>query len=188
MVHLLPHIVKKLEKAALRHEVQKFDSGAVMVDFWINEMLYVIQIESKIIGLSKVDETTTPFDIIPEHSFDNERLFMMGFDSILSEKKSTSKNIEIEAGNFKTLSGFFLEAERVLTYNLGWETGRNLNAFNDLLRGGFGVHDYEEPIHLVWKNAAKSKRDLNTLIDGEPIYDALVNIIKSHAHIRFTEA
>lgn len=68
--------------------------------------------------------------------------------------------IIIEGNNFSDLDGFFNEIDRVLTKNLDWQTGHNFNAFNDLLRGGFGVHDYEEPITLIWKNAGKSKNDL----------------------------
>jgi len=61
-----------------------------------------------------------------------------------------------------------------------WESGRNItekkfelyknnemkefildgNNFNDLLRGGFGVHGYEEPITIKWINYEKSKKNL----------------------------
>ncbi|RHR32402.1 hypothetical protein DWX43_02705 [Clostridium sp. AF19-22AC] len=37
---------------------------------------------------------------------------------------------------------------------------RNLDAFNDILRGGFGRHDYGEPILIVWKHFERSKRTL----------------------------
>jgi RNAse (barnase) inhibitor barstar len=46
----------------------------------------------------------------------------------------------------------------VCTRGLTWKTGHNLNAFNDLLRGGFGVYDYEEPFNLVWINFERSKQ------------------------------
>ena len=38
--------------------------------------------------------------------------------------------------------------------------GRNLDAFDDILSGGFGVHDYEEPVQLTWLNSNKSRHDL----------------------------
>ena len=40
------------------------------------------------------------------------------------------------------------------------KTGHNLAAFNDLLRGGFHVHEYNEPITIRWTKYSKSKKDL----------------------------
>ena len=37
---------------------------------------------------------------------------------------------------------------------------KSFNAFNDLLRGGFGVHEFNEPITIKWINYNKSKKDL----------------------------
>ena len=48
-----------------------------------------------------------------------------------------------------------------MTKNLNFKTGHNLDAFNDILRGGFGVFD-EGPILLKWKNYEKSKEDLGS--------------------------
>jgi len=69
----------------------------------------------------------------------------------------------------------------VLTKDLDWKTGHNLNAFNDLLRGGFGVYEYEEPIKLVWTNFSNSKKTL-----GQELIDRLVEVITDHDHIEFT--
>ena len=52
------------------------------------------------------------------------------------------------------------EIDKLLTRNLNWKTGHNLNAFNDLLRGGFGVHEYGESLRITWVNDSKSKIDL----------------------------
>lgn len=65
----------------------------------------------------------------------------------------------IDGNNFSDLEGFYCEMDKLLTNGLTWKTGHNLNAFNDLLRGGFGVHDYNEPILLIWKNFKKSSSD-----------------------------
>lgn len=70
------------------------------------------------------------------------------------------REIVIDGNNFDDLEGFFCEIDRVLTMDLTWKTGHNLDAFNDLLRGGFGVHEYGEPILLKWKNYGKSKFSL----------------------------
>ncbi|MDR3288008.1 MAG: barstar family protein [Peptococcaceae bacterium] len=69
------------------------------------------------------------------------------------------KTIIIDGNAFYDLDGFYDEIERKFTQGLNWHIGRNLNAFNDILRGGFGVHEYSEPIRVVWTNAAKSRTD-----------------------------
>jgi len=62
-------------------------------------------------------------------------------------------------GKNNGLAGFYDEVARVFTQNLTWKIGRNLNAFNDILRGGFGINEYGEPFILVWENIEKSKAD-----------------------------
>ena len=66
----------------------------------------------------------------------------------------------IDGDKFNDLEGFYYEIDDLLTKNLSWATGHNLDAFNDLLRGGFGVHSYGEPILLKWINYNKSKKCL----------------------------
>jgi len=86
--------------------------------------------------------------------------------------------IIIEGKNIKDLKSFFVEMDRVLTKGLDWETGHNLNAFNDLLVGGFGMHDYEEPIELLWKDFNECKGCLN-----EDLLSEILSLIYSHEHI-----
>ena len=93
-------------------------------------------------------------------------------------KKQT---ITIDGNNVSDLETFYDEIDNVLTKNLDWQTGHNLDAFNDLLRGGFGVYEYEEPIKLVWTNFSNNKVAL-----GQELTDKLVEIIKYHDHIEFT--
>jgi RNAse (barnase) inhibitor barstar len=65
--------------------------------------------------------------------------------------------VVIDGGRFDTLEGFWDEVSRVLVPgNVSW--GRNLDALRDVLRGGFGTPD--TPYRLVWRDAAKSRRDL----------------------------
>jgi len=70
------------------------------------------------------------------------------------------KEFVIDGKNFSTMKGFYDEVEKVFTFNLKWKIGRNLDAFNDILRGGFGRHDYEEPILIKWLNYKKSEHNL----------------------------
>ena len=44
---------------------------------------------------------------------------------------------QIDGARFSTLEEFFYEVSRVLVP--GWQWGHNLDAFNDILRGGFGT-------------------------------------------------
>ena len=62
----------------------------------------------------------------------------------------------LDGQRFSTLDEFFDEIERVLAPNSDWR--RNLDALEDLLRGGFGT-----PVGgfvLRWKNAALSRERL----------------------------
>jgi len=70
------------------------------------------------------------------------------------------QTIIINGNNFSDLEIFYDKIDQVLTKDLDWNTVHNLNAFNDLLHGGFGVYEYEEPITLIWENITKSKIDL----------------------------
>lgn len=91
------------------------------------------------------------------------------------------KTITINGYNFSDLETFYDEIDNVLTKDLGWKTGHNLNAFNDLLRGGFGIYEYDEPVKIVWTNFSNSRKTL-----GQEQIDALVEIITFHDHIEFT--
>ncbi len=124
----------------------------------------------------------------------------------------TKQTITINGNNFSGLETFYDEIDYVFTKDLNWETGHNLDAFNDLLRGGFGVYEHEEPITLIWKNIAKSKSDLGfettkryfeqniannklnaqfwidklkELINGngQTLFEIIIDIISGHEHI-----
>jgi len=89
-----------------------------------------------------------------------------------------AKEIIIDGNNFTNLSEFYDEVESKFTKGLGWRIGRNLNAYNDVLVGGFGVHDYEEPIKIRWTNSDKSKEHLGRL------FDTIIEITVGHEHIQ----
>ncbi|MBI2900842.1 MAG: barstar family protein [Planctomycetes bacterium] len=62
----------------------------------------------------------------------------------------------IDGSRFDDLEGFYDEVARQLVPDATW--GRNLDAFNDILRGGFGTPEGGFVLH--WKNAARSRRVL----------------------------
>ena len=70
------------------------------------------------------------------------------------------KTFILDGNRFSDIEGFYNEIDILLTKDLQWATGHNLDAFNDLLRGGFGMHEYHEPITIRWINYDKSKKDL----------------------------
>ena len=91
-----------------------------------------------------------------------------------------------------------------------------MDAFDDVLRGGFGVHEYDEPIRLIWLNSNKSREDLGwketvkyvkTKLktchpsniesvkkdlacaerhEGKTLFEIIVGIIQRHEHIELT--
>lgn len=123
------------------------------------------------------------------------------------------KELIIDGSKFNNTVEFYIEIDKVLTKDLTWKTGHNLDAFNDLLRGGFGVHEYSEPIIIIWKKPNKSKMDLGfnatikhyenmltrchpTNMDnvralledakqerGDTLFDIIIQVIKEHDHI-----
>ena len=125
------------------------------------------------------------------------------------------QTIVINGDNFVDLESFYDEIDRVFTKDLEWDTGHNLDAFNDLLRGGFVVYEYGEQIKLTWKNISKSKGDLGlettkkwyeqiieqnkienqqyfkdklkelTEDNGQTLFDIILEIISGHENIKF---
>jgi hypothetical protein len=63
---------------------------------------------------------------------------------------------EIDGNDFSTLEEFYDVVTRVLIPGAVW--GHNLNAFNDILRGGFGTP--EGGFVLRWTNSAVSRQRL----------------------------
>ena len=66
------------------------------------------------------------------------------------------KIYEIDGHHFSTLEEFYQEISHVLIPGAHW--GHNLDAFNDILRGGFGTP--EAGFILRWKNSDISRQRL----------------------------
>jgi RNAse (barnase) inhibitor barstar len=78
---------------------------------------------------------------------------------------------EIDGANFSTLEGFYDEFSRVVIPGVSW--GHNLDAFDDVLYGGFGTPD--DGFVLRWKNHDLSRQRL-----GPTDFDLLVEILTDH--------
>jgi RNAse (barnase) inhibitor barstar len=128
------------------------------------------------------------------------------------------KEIILNGNKFSDLESFYNEVDKVLTKNLNLKTGHSLDAFNDILRGGFGIHEYEEQIKIIWVNSLKSKNDLGfestiqylknklktchpsnveyvkadlaeaEMHNGKTLFEIIVDLIKAHSHIELTLA
>mgnify|MGYP000388961864 CR=1 FL=1 len=84
------------------------------------------------------------------------------------------KEFIIDGNDFLDLEGFMNSIGEHLVENNDW--GKNWNALNDILWGGFVKTDYEEPFKLLWLNSNISKVNLDVFAD-------LVELIKEHKHI-----
>lgn len=83
------------------------------------------------------------------------------------------REITIDGSVIDTMDQFYDEVEKKLTSNLTWRPGRNLDALNDLLRGGFGVHEDHEPIIVRWIQSARSREVLGKLATIDYLYECL---------------
>jgi len=120
--------------------------------------------------------------------------------------QATKAVLELDGAEFDTLDGFYEEVSRKLIPGATW--GRNLDAFNDILRGGFGTPP--GGFVLLWKNSDLSRHrlghpetarvlrlrlatchplnvtrvtaELGSAMRGEgpTIFDVLVEIVRSH--------
>ena len=77
--------------------------------------------------------------------------------------------IEIDGSRFDTIGGFYDEISQQLIGGADW--GRNLDAFNDVLRGGFGTP--ENGFVLRWIASDRSRRQLDQ-------FDTILEIITDH--------
>ena len=66
----------------------------------------------------------------------------------------------IDGAKFSSKNGFYNYIEKNFTNGLNFKMGRNLNAFEDVISGGFGMHDCEEHIVIKWVNLEKSRQKL----------------------------
>lgn len=95
-------------------------------------------------------------------------------------KQMEQKIAIIDGDNFSDLETFYDEVYRVLTKDIDFKTCHNLDAFNDILCGDFGVFSYNETLKLIWTNFTKSRKNL-----GDELISVLTGIIKEHDHIEF---
>lgn len=89
------------------------------------------------------------------------------------------KNIIIEGKNISDINTFYKEINRILMQNEDWDISTSLDAFNDLLYGGFGEIKGKEPLLLIWKNFEKNKKSLG-LKTTKAFYESKLNAPDRH--------
>ena len=83
----------------------------------------------------------------------------------------------LDGSKMKTKDEFFDEVQRIFCPAFK-HFERNLDAFDEILRGGFGIFGRNEPIVLYFKNHVIAKKHL-----GEDFYNKILGIIRKHDHI-----
>jgi RNAse (barnase) inhibitor barstar len=83
---------------------------------------------------------------------------------------------EIDGADFGTLEEFYGKISQVLIPGAAW--GKNLNAFNDILRGGFGTPD--GGFVILWKNSEASRRKLGYAETVRHLEDGLAKCHRSN--------
>ena len=70
------------------------------------------------------------------------------------------KQIEIEGNTINDITSFYEEINRVFMVGESWLIGQSLDAFNDLLFGGYGALQGAESAKLVWHHMDHSRKAL----------------------------
>lgn len=70
------------------------------------------------------------------------------------------KQIQIEGNAVNDIASFYAEINRVFMAAESWVIGHSLDAFNDLLFGGYGALQGAQEVELVWHNMDHSRQAL----------------------------
>lgn len=71
-----------------------------------------------------------------------------------------AKEFIINGGCISDITTFYQEINRVFMQDENWKIAESLDAFNDLLHGGFGALRSEETNIVIWKNMEVSRNAL----------------------------
>ena len=70
------------------------------------------------------------------------------------------KQIEIEGNAINDIASFYQEINRVFMAEESWLIGPSLDAFNDLLFGGYGALQGAQSVELLWHHMDHSRNAL----------------------------
>ncbi len=77
-------ISELIKPKEIKHEIHSFDSGAFMVDIWINNDFYCIQLFENKFGISQVTEEID-FSTIPDKTFNEWESFKTELKKVINE-------------------------------------------------------------------------------------------------------
>lgn len=66
----------------------------------------------------------------------------------------------IEGGRIDGIPDLYEELNRLFMTGEDWQLGASLDALDDLLYGGYGVHSQDAAVRVVWRDAAHSREAL----------------------------
>lgn len=67
---------------------------------------------------------------------------------------------ELNGDAIDGIASFYAELNRIFMADEDWQLGESLDAFNDLLYGGFGAMPSEGKVQLVWRNIEAAREAL----------------------------
>lgn len=70
------------------------------------------------------------------------------------------KTVSIFGRNISDIPTFYEEINRVLMANEDWRLAESFDALNDLLYGGYGEINGQEPVRIIWHDIAASRSAL----------------------------
>lgn len=88
------------------------------------------------------------------------------------------KTFIIKWNHLTSLDDFYNVIEMLFLKDSDLVFGRNLDAFNDVLYGGFGSFWENEDIQIIWESFENSKKNIKEI-------DVIEDIIASYEHITF---
>src|SRR5690606_29029818 len=74
--------------------------------------------------------------------------------------KEDIKELILDGSRIHDIPSFYDEVNRVFMRGVDFTLGPSLDAFNDVLHGGYGAIRGNEPIRLKWLHFEKNKEDL----------------------------
>jgi hypothetical protein len=86
MKQYVDKISELIKQKGIRHEIHSFDSGAFMVDVWINKDFYCIQLDENKFGISKVTEDID-FSTIPDKEYSEWGNFKIDLEKVIEDLK-----------------------------------------------------------------------------------------------------
>ncbi|WP_109700203.1 barstar family protein [Chitinophaga deserti] len=84
------------------------------------------------------------------------------------------KLVTIDGSRITDIPSFYAEINRVFMSGEDWQLGNSLDAFNDLLYGGFGLLQINEPVVLFWQHMEQSRAALGYAVTKRFYEDKLL--------------